>query len=346
VAFASLVADYVQHLRERNLAPTTIAGAEYLLHRFFGYLEGLGIADIRAVTRDRLWEYATMVLGRPWSPRSKVGRLALVKQLFRFLHREGRILTDPSAVLPEVKVPDSLPRSVLTAEEMNLLLAQPDMRTPVGFRDRTILETLYATGIRSAELRKLSIYDLDFAEGVLRIRQGKGRKDRLVPMGKVAGRYLAEYVKRVRPWLAKPNGETALFLLWSGKPVSDKMLNTAILRYVRQSRIGKRVTAHTFRHTCATEMLRGGSSIRYVQELLGHADISTTQVYTRILPLDLLKAHHKSHPRERQRRLQVPEPPAAEGTTGEATFFHQPGKGRKKRAGKPKGDSGGAPVGV
>ncbi|MBI2900426.1 MAG: tyrosine-type recombinase/integrase [Planctomycetes bacterium] len=328
VAFAAVVADYVQHLRERNLAPTTLDGQEYLAHRFLGYLEERGIADIRAVTRETLWEYATALIERPGSPRTKLQKLLLVRHLFRFLHRHGRILTDPAAILPALKVPVGLPRAVMTREEAELLLAQPDLRSPLGFRDRTMLETFYSTGIRSAELRALTIYDLDLGEGVLRINRGKGRKDRIVPLGKVAGKFLAEYVRRVRRWLARPNGETALFLTYGGTPVTAKLVNQAIGRYVKQSRIATRATTHTFRHTCATEMLRGGSSIRYVQELLGHADISTTQVYTRLLPLDLVQAHKKAHPRERQRKTDVPAPPAEEGTS----FFHQTAKrSRKKR---------------
>jgi integrase/recombinase XerD len=153
----------------------------------------------------------------------------------------------------------------------------------------------------------------------------------------VAGKFLAEYVGHVRPWLAKPNGVTALFLTYGGTPVTSKLLNQAIGRYVRQARISTRVTTHTFRHTCATEMLRGGSSIRYVQELLGHADISTTQVYTRLLPLDLVKAHKKTHPRERQRKTNVPAPPAEDG----ASFFHQPGKAARKKRRRREGPAGG-----
>jgi integrase/recombinase XerD len=301
IAFGALAADFVQHLREVNLAPATIRLHEANLHRFLEYLDEVGVSDIRAVTRATLWTYATTTMARPWAPQTKVWKLATVRRFFRLLKRRDRILVDPSPVLPRIKVPDSLPRVVMTRDEVNLVLAQPELRTRTGFRDRAILETFYSTAIRLSELRQLTIYDIDLADGMLRVNQGKGRKDRIVPLGKVAGKFVAEYLKRVRPRLAKEERpERALFLSYTGRPLTGGTIGYLVRLYARRATVAKRVTCHTFRHTCATEMLRNGSSIRYVQELLGHADISTTQIYTRLLPLDLVKAHARAHPRERQ----------------------------------------------
>lgn len=333
IAFGSIAASFLEHLRELNFAASTIRGHVINLHIFLDYLGAVGVSDIRNASRETLWNYALMVQERPWAPQTKHQKIMTVKKLFRFLHRQGCILVDPSPVLPEIKVPDSLPRVVLTRDEANLILAQPDVRNRLGFRDRAILEVLYSTAIRRSELLNLTIFDVDLVDGVLRINQGKGRKDRIVPLGKVAGRILAEYLRRVRPRLAAAHGgagegQPALFLSQRGGRLSGNALECLVHGYAKRAAVGKRVTCHTFRHTCATEMLRGGSSIRHVQELLGHVDISTTQIYTRLLPLDLVKAHSKAHPRERQRSVEVPAPPADRGEEAPA-FFRQPGKKRK-----------------
>jgi len=205
------------------------------------------------------------------------------------------------------------------------LLQQPDLGTPAGFRDRTLMELLYSTGLRGREVCRLRIYDLDLEDRTLCVIRGKGRKDRVVPMGKVAVDYLREYLEKVRPLLARrcgvdgrrptveeetmADGHTAVFLSASGTAMRTGLLWRIMRRYSQrlgQENLGRRITPHTLRHSCATEMLKGGASIRHVQEMLGHSRITTTQIYTRVVPMDLKKAHQKTAPSQRRRKVEIP----------------------------------------
>ncbi len=221
-----------------------------------------------------------------------------VKDFFGHLARRKQILFSPAQSLEIVYPPKSIPRDIPTEKEIEALLRASSRRTPDGLRDKALFELLYSTGIRRRELMRLHVQDVDLAEGLLTIRDGKGGKDRVVPVGRAACDALSQYL-RVRHRI--PNGHvtgghysTILFLTKSG-PLKDPTLTVLVREYMRRSNV-RHTTCHVFRHACATHMLRGGADIRMVQELLGHARLTTTQLYTHVTPLDLKEAHRKHHP--------------------------------------------------
>jgi integrase/recombinase XerD len=210
--------------------------------------------------------------------------------------RERLVATNPAADLELPRKGIRLPAAVLTAAEAEQILAVPDVRTPLGLRDRAILETFYSTGIRRFELAGLHVGDLDLAAGVLAVRQGKGKKDRFVPIGDRAAAWVAAYLREVRPLLAMHQDEGVLFLSSDGLPIPPETLSTLLNRIVRAAGIGKPGACHIFRHTMATLMLEGGADIRYIQQMLGHANLDTTQIYTHVAIHTLKAVHAATHP--------------------------------------------------
>lgn len=180
------------------------------------------------------------------------------------------------------------------------------LRDRTRFRDRTMLEVLYSTALRGGELCRLTLYDLDLQARMIRVLKGKGRKDRVVPIGKVATGYLSEYIKSVRPILVGKKTNALVFLSATGGHLRTHDLGRIVKMYRDKAHLPDNITTHSLRHTCATEMLKGGASIRHVQELLGHADILTTQIYTHVVQTDLKKAHARTAPSERRKNVDVP----------------------------------------
>jgi integrase/recombinase XerD len=238
-------------------------------------------------------------------------KLVAVRSFFRYLHQSEVLLVDPSADLILPKKPKELPKGVLSEQQVEILLEQPDVSTTLGFRDRTILEVLYAAGVRNTELRipkcKCRDYDADLAQMRLTVRHGKNAKDRVVPLGEIACDYLREYLQTIRPELNKQQNQQLLFLTKNGRQFTHSNLVTLVEKYVRRAGLqacpeqGRRshFTPHSLRHACATRMLRHGANLRYVQEMLGHESVATTQRYTKVEVSDLQRMHRKFHPRER-----------------------------------------------
>jgi integrase/recombinase XerD len=219
----------------------------------------------------------------------------------RFLKGEDYLTQDPGRDVPYAKTPKRLPRSILTRKEVTKLLRSPDTHSLMGYRDRAMLEVFYSTGLRNSELGALRVDDVDTDEGFVRVNLGKGGKDRVVPMGRIACRYVENYIKAVRPHLVKGQDNGYLFLSLQGYRMARAVIACVVRKYARKAELGKTVTAHTLRHTCATQMMRNKANLRHIQELLGHACLSTTQVYTSVTITDLKEAHKKYHPRERDR---------------------------------------------
>jgi integrase/recombinase XerD len=190
----------------------------------------------------------------------------------------------------------------LSVKEVQKILDQPNLGTLTGIRDRTVLELFYSTGIRLNELCNLTVYDADLQGGMLRVNQGKGRKDRVVPIGKHAVRFLREYITKVRPRCTRKNRQIrSLIVDRYGKSISKQVVTILVRTYAREAKIKKKVTAHTFRHPFAPELVKNGANIVAVQKMLGHVSLAPTQEYIRSLGLDLKKAHTKSHPREKDK---------------------------------------------
>jgi integrase/recombinase XerD len=233
-------------------------------------------------------------------------KVRAIKRFFEFLERANVIFINPAELIPEPRPSKGLPKNILSREEALKILEQPNLSTMTGVRDRAILEVFYSTGIRLEELASLTIYDADLQGAMLRVNMGKGKKDRVVPLGRHAVRFLREYVTKVRPHFTRKNRtERRLFMDAYGKPLSKQMISILVRRYARAAGIEKKVTAHTFRHTFATELVRGGADITAVQKMLGHSDLDTTQIYLRMAGVDIKAAHGKSHPREREKEKSI-----------------------------------------
>jgi integrase/recombinase XerD len=220
---------------------------------------------------------------------------------FRWLSRERHILHNPASELELPRLEHRLPKHVLTVAEVEAVLAQPDVHDPLGLRDRAIVETLYSTGMRRLELAHLKLYDLDTERGTVMIRQGKGKKDRMIPIGERAAAWIDKYVREARPHLVVEPDDGTVFLSSAGEPFSIDHLSDLVRGYVDAAKIGKRGACHLFRHTMATLMLEGGADIRFIQAMLGHADLSTTQIYTLVSIRKLKEIHTATHPARMER---------------------------------------------
>lgn len=240
-------------------------------------------------------------VGGRLSTATQHARLSALRSFFGFLAREGKLLVDPAASLVLPKKRRSLPRSLLTPKEALKLVESIETKTPMGHRDRAVVEVLYATGIRNAELRGLSLADFDAEAGTLFVRAGKGGKDRMLPLGPVVTAIVSDYVQLARPKLAKRSGVTSLFVSNHGWPLWPASVVRIVDLAARRAGLAKTVRPHRLRHACATHMLQGGADVRHIQRLLGHSSLSTTEVYTRVEIGDLKAVHKRFHPREKGR---------------------------------------------
>lgn len=228
-------------------------------------------------------------------PRSAARLLSSIKRFYRYLYREGRILADPSLQIDAPKLPRGLP-GVLTEDDVQALILAPDLRTALGLRDRAMLETLYASGLRVSELVALNVSQLNRNAGVLRV-MGKGAKERLVPVGEEALDWIRKYLAEARPLLLRARSCDALFVTARAQAMTRQAFWNLIKRYAAHAGIRKKVSPHTLRHAFATHLLNHGADLRVVQLLLGHTDISTTQIYTHVARERLKELHAKHHPR-------------------------------------------------
>ncbi len=284
---------YLEHLLiEKGLSENTLAAYSADLSDFLSFLAERSF-PLEEVSDQTLFLYIVDVRARGLSGRSLARRLSALRGLFSFARREGFFSADPAGFLENPKFVRSLPE-VLSQEEMQRLLAQPDCSTKLGFRDRTMLEMLYAAGLRASELVSLKALDFDPATNLVRVF-GKGAKERLVPVHNEAATFLAEYTHIWRP-LFSPK-EPALFLNRSGRGLSRVALWKIVQRYALLADIGRPISPHTFRHSFATHLLEGGADLRAVQMLLGHADISATEIYTHVEKSRLGVVHKTHHPR-------------------------------------------------
>ena len=292
---------YIDWRRGQHLAANTVKADETVLKHWIRFCRAYALEDVREADKAMLLAMAERVRhGKSargaWSKNYQSKILWTVRDLFRYLYETERILTDITLGLPPLHKAKTLPKNLMNREQIARLLHQPNLSTAEGFRDRCIFELLYSSGLRGGELCRLTPYDLDLQARVLRVVLGKGRKDRQVPIGKVAAQFLQEYLKQVRPVLLKkqrkPDGR--LFMM------GTNVLRQRFRKHREAAHLGDIYTVHSLRHSCATEMLRGGASVRHVQELLGHSSIDTTQDYTRVVIDDLQKTHGRTAPGNRR----------------------------------------------
>ncbi len=285
---------------ERGLAKNTQLAYRADLGRFIRWLQSRGIAQLNSVRSDDLTEYLMAQRKAGLSASSLSQHLAAIKVFFRYLSQEKYLSANVADNIDSPKLWKLLPRT-LSGAEVDTLLAAPNARKPLGLRDKAVLELLYATGLRVSEAASIRPEDIHFEMGFLRCT-GKGNKERVVPVGKPALEAIQCYLNQVRPLFVKTKPTQTLFVSQRGQPLGRKRIWELIRRYVRTTGIGKNVTPHTLRHSFATHLLDHGADLRVIQQLLGHADISTTQIYTHVDPGRLKSVHYQFHPRGGKRR--------------------------------------------
>jgi integrase/recombinase XerD len=295
---------FLDHLLvERGLSGNTIAAYRRDLTRYRTFLAGRGVTDARHVADRDVTAHVAAVSasthedGTPYRATSVVRALSSVRAFHRFLLREGEIARDPTAGVVRPKLPRRLPRP-LSVDDVSRLLAQPDPSTPAGVRDRAVLETLYGAGVRVSELVGLDVDDVDLEEGSVRVF-GKGSKERDVPLGRYARDAIGAYLTRARPQLATRRSRSALFLNLRGGRLTRQGCAGILAKHASAARVRRKVSPHALRHSFATHLLEGGADVRVVQELLGHASVATTQVYTLVTREHLREVYFTSHPRAR-----------------------------------------------
>jgi integrase/recombinase XerD len=301
---------YLGELRRRRLSRSLVERAGRVLPSLFSHLSENAVRDLRAVSEAHLVSWSRALAqkktrqGGPLSLTTQVLYLAAVRRFFAWMVKRRRILVDPAKGLV-MTAPDSLPRLVLTEAQARRLMSAPGPVNPrwwagaVERRNRALVETLYATGLRLSEIARLEVADLDLLEGTLLVRNGKGQRDRMVPVTGRAAVALDEYVRDARPLIARDHRQQALFLAWTGARLSPVTIGVIVRAKGEAAGIRQRISPHVLRHTCATHLLRGGADVRHVQELLGHRSIDSTVRYTRVAIRDLVAMIERAHPRER-----------------------------------------------
>lgn len=291
-----LIDEFLSYLSvERGLADNTLISYKRDLRKFFNYLKARRIESIDRVSRQSVTSFMLDEKDKGLAANSISRELACLKSFFKFLLRENKIKEDVTGVIESPKLWKKLP-DTLSLAEVEAILKAPNVKDIMGARDRASLELMYATGMRVSELVNLKMGDVNLEVGFAKCL-GKGGKERIVPFGSKARESVVRYLEKSRPQLLKKKISNFLFLTRFGKSMSRQTFWKIIKRYAREARIKKRVTPHSLRHSFATHILERGADLRIVQEMLGHSDISTTQIYTHV-DKDRLKAIHKKfHPR-------------------------------------------------
>ena len=291
---------YFQYMQQRNLSPQTIDKEAKYTNWFVSHLETLGITNPRKIDQtavDSFIKNRAYYINRknqPNKPKTREAELSALRNFLKYLESKRIVkLTVPSLRLPNLE----LPKTILTKPELLKLFAQPDMGTVFGYRDRLILELLYATGIRNAELTNLQTNHIDFEARTVFVDQGKGGKDRVVPCNETALKFAKNYIFEIRPQLAnKLHPNHHLILSRNGRRLTCSNLGDVIHKHLKAAKLKGIITVHTFRHTAATHLLQNGMPLRHVQELLGHQKMNTTGRYVHLNIKDLQKEYNKFHP--------------------------------------------------
>jgi integrase/recombinase XerD len=303
---AVCVDDYLAEMKMLNRTECALASWRGQLTPFLQWTDERSLYDPQQITRSILESYQRHLYhyrkknGKPLGIGTQRDRIGSVQRLFAWLCRKRRLEANPASELELPKPEKRLPEEALSRSEIETVLSMPDITDPLGIRDRAILELFYSTGIRRAEMARLTLSNLNAEKRILWVRQGKGRKDRVVPVGSRALRWVTKYLNSVRPLLMTTLDEHALFLSGYGHSFTPDALGSTVTRYIRQADIGRiKGGCHLFRHTCATHLLEGGADIRYIQQLLGHESLDTTAIYTAVNISQLQAIHSKCHPAEK-----------------------------------------------
>lgn len=301
-ALTPLAEAFVESLRVRHYSKATVWTHERALLYFLEWCDARSLGSAADITRPVLESYQRSLFyyrkknGQPLSYASQFERLCSVKLFFRWLARAHVIVHNPASEIEFPRVERRLPKHILSAEEVDRVISQPDVSTSIGVRDRAILELLYSTGMRRMELITLKLTELDLERGTVVIRQGKGKKDRMVPVGERAIAWCNRYLVDVRPTLAASPDAGVMFLSHFGVGFTPDFLSRLVKSYIERAGINKTGSCHLFRHAMATQMLDNGADIRFIQTMLGHASLETTQIYTHVAIRKLKEIHSATHP--------------------------------------------------
>jgi len=290
-----LLESYLDYLRvEKGLSPNSINSYRLDLNKYLSFLKERGISTSSKISKKDVTDFLFFLKSK-LSVNSIARSLSSIKSFHKFLLRERLSSSDPSTLIEAPKLGTKIP-DVLSFDEINRILKSPNYREAHGARDRAILELMYATGLRVSEVAGLRLMDVNLDVGFLKCK-GKSSKERIVPLGKIAQKFIRRYIENARPKLLGEKTSVNLFIAQGGRHLSRQSIWKMIKRIVRKVRIRKFVSPHTLRHSFATHLLEGGADLRSVQELLGHASITTTQIYTHINRKRLKEVHNAYHPR-------------------------------------------------
>ena len=279
----------------------TVRARRIAIRRFITWCNERGVTDPREVTKPMIERYQRHLFyyrkadGTPLTASSQHQCLTPIKTFFKWLARENHILYNPASELQLPKQPKRLPRTILSVADVEAILAEAEPDNVQGLRDRAMLETLYSTGLRRMELPNLKMYDVDLTRRIAFVREGKGRRDRVVPVGQRACLWIDKYLLEARPQLIAGDCD-ALFVTDYGEGVTAEYLAAKVRRYMEFAGIDKPGATHLFRHACATHMLENGADIRFIQAMLGHANLQTTEIYTHVSIDKLQEVHAATHP--------------------------------------------------
>lgn len=298
---------HLEWMGAMGYAVTTINNRRTFTGYFQTWCNDRGLSRASEITKPILERYRRHLYhyrkkdGAPLTFRHQHHVLSHLRSFFAWLSKHNHLLYNPASELELPKLPQRLPRYVLSISEAEQIINQADINDPVGLRDRAIMETFYSTGMRRMELGHLKLYDMDTERGTVFIRYGKGNKDRMIPIGERACAWIDKYLHEVRPELACEPDDGAIFLTLSGEAFSGNRLSGLVKHYVDKSGIGKQGACHLFRHSMATHMLENGADIRFIQVMLGHAELSTTEIYTKVVIGKLKEVHTRTHPARQQK---------------------------------------------
>ena len=289
-------------MAELNYSDRSLDSARWALKQFLGWAQERSLSDPAAITKPMLESYQGWLYrykkadGEPLSVRTQRARLGTLQGFFSYLCKSGYLVANPAADLDLPRKPYHALPKVLNEEELRCLMGQPNVTDPLGIRDRAILELLYATGLRRSELVALDLVDIDLGAASVHVRKGKGGKSRLLPIGSGALRWLETYLKTSRPAFCMSATEAAFFLTGYGERFNPHYLGNWVSRTMKAAGIQKKGACHLLRHSCATHMMENGADLRSIQQMLGHARLDTTQIYTEDSIHHLREVYNKTHP--------------------------------------------------
>jgi integrase/recombinase XerD len=306
------IARYLEWIASHNFSGDTVATRRIYLRYFHDWCEERGLTTPVEITRPILERYQRWLYyyrksnGQPLGFRTQHTRLTAIKSFFQWMARQNFLLHNPASEIILPRMEHRLPKYVLTVQEAEQIMQVPNIHEAEGLRDRAILETFYSTGMRRMELAGLKVYDFDNDRETLTIRQGKGRKDRVIPIGLRALAWIGKYLDQARAQILTGFDDGTVFLNFRGEPFDRRQLTALVRRHLIGSGVGKMGGCHLFRHTVATLMLENGADIRVIQQLLGHVKLTTTELYTRVSINLLRQVYNATHPAAHIERPQEP----------------------------------------